>query len=143
MSRWGRGPKLSLSRLTARGASTSPMGTFSQKIQCQLIPPAIAPPMTGPTATARPAMPPHSPIATPRFWAGKASLINVSVKGVTIAAPAPCTTRAPISALTLGESADATEPTVKIAMPIANIRRLPKRSPSAAPVRSRHANARL
>ena len=34
-------------------------------------------------------MPPHSPIAAPRFSAGKASLMSVSVSGITIAAPAP------------------------------------------------------
>ena len=80
------------------------MGTLSQKIQCQLIPPATAPPTIGPAATASPAIPPHRPIAMPRFAVGNASLINVSVSGVTIAAPAPWTARAAISAPTLGET---------------------------------------
>jgi hypothetical protein len=42
-----------------------------------------------------------------------------------------------------GESAAAAEPAVKTERPIANMRRRPKRSPTAAPVRRRLANARL
>ena len=46
---------------TARaGASTSPIGTFSQKIQCQEMPDTTAPPTSGPNATARPLIPPQS-----------------------------------------------------------------------------------
>jgi hypothetical protein len=47
------------------------------------------------------------------------------------------------SAPTLGDTAEATDAAVNTPMPIVNIRRRPKRSPSAAPVSSRHANARL
>jgi hypothetical protein len=72
-----RGPKLSFSRARLSGISASPIGTLSQKIQCQLMPSTTAPPTTGPAATARPAMPPQSPIAAPRFSAGKAALISV------------------------------------------------------------------
>ena len=139
----GRGPKLSFNFRAARGISARPMGTLSQKIQCQLIPPAIAPPTTGPRATASPVIPPHSPMATPRFAVGKASLISVSVSGVTIAAPAPWKARAAISAPTLGATRDRAEAAVNTPMPTVNIRRRPNRSPSAAPVSSRHANERL
>src|SRR5207253_2707962 len=41
----------------ASGASTSPIGTFTQKIQCHETPLTIAPPTSGPSATARPPMP--------------------------------------------------------------------------------------
>jgi hypothetical protein len=109
MSSCGRGPKLSLRRRAASGISASPIGTLSQKIQCQLIPPAIAPPTTDPTATASPVMPPHRPIATPRFSVGKASLIRVNVNGVTTAAPGPRSARAAISAATLDGTAKRTE----------------------------------
>jgi hypothetical protein len=51
---------------------------LTQKIQCQLIPSTIAPPITGPNATASPAIAPHIPIAAPRFSTGNASLISVS-----------------------------------------------------------------
>jgi hypothetical protein len=56
-----------------------PTGTLSQKIQCQLMPLTIAPPISGPNATAMPAIAPHIPIAAPRFATGNASLISVSV----------------------------------------------------------------
>ena len=88
-------------------------------------------------------MPPHSPMAAPRFSAGTAALMSVSVSGVTIAAPAPCTARAATRAPALGASAAAAEAAVKTNRPTANMRRRPKRSPSAAPVSSRHAKDRL
>src|SRR5262249_59654282 len=78
------------------------------------MPSITAPPTTGPAATASPAIPPQIPMAAPRFSAGKAALISVSVSGITIAAPAPCTARAAISAPTLGEGAAAAEAAVKI-----------------------------
>jgi hypothetical protein len=107
-----------------------------QKIQCQEMPCTTAPPTSGPIATAIPLMPDHTPIAIPRRSAGKAAASNVSVSGVTIAAPAPCTARAATSRSVLGASAAAAEAAVKIARPITNIRLRPKRSPSAAPVNS-------
>ena len=66
-----------------------PIGTLSQKIQCHEMPSTTAPPTSGPSATPRPEMPDHAPIASPRFSAGKASASSVSVSGVTIAAPTP------------------------------------------------------
>jgi hypothetical protein len=59
---------------------------------------------------------------------------------MTIAPPSPWTARATFSASTLGASAAATEPSVNTASPSANMRRRPKRSPSAAPVRRKTAN---
>lgn len=88
-------------------------------------------------------MPPQSPMAIPRFSAGKAWLIRVSVRGITIAAAPPCTARAAISAPTEVERAAPAEATAKAKSPMAYIRRLPKRSPSAAPVSSRQAKLRL
>jgi hypothetical protein len=72
--------------------------------------------------------------------AGTAAERSVSVSGVTIAPPTPCTARAMSRAVALGASAAAAEASVKMPMPIENIRRRPKRSPSAAPVSSRTAN---
>ena len=116
---------------------------MSQKIQCQSMPLTTAPPTTGPAATASPVIPPHTPIAAPRLSLGNASVIRVRVSGVTIAAPAPWKTRAAISASTLGASADAADAAVKTPSPMQNMRRRPKRSPSAAPVSRNVANARL
>ncbi len=81
-------------------------------------------------------MPDHTPIAVPRLSSGKASASSVSVSGVTIAAPAPCTARAATSSPVLGARAAAAEEAVKTAMPSRNMRLRPKRSPSAAPVSS-------
>ena len=118
---------------------SSPIGTLIQKIHCQESPSTTAPPTSGPIATARPLMPPHAPSATPRRSAGTAFERMVRVNGITIAAPMPWTARAAISRFMLGASAAAAEATVKSASPITNIRLRPKRSPSAAPVRSRTA----
>ena len=117
-----------------------PIGTFSQKIHCHESPCTTAPPTTGPKATARPLIPPQAPSASPRFSFGTAALRIVSVSGITNAPPRPCTARAMFSASTVGASAAATEPSVKMPTPIAKTRRRPKRSPSAAPVSRSTAN---
>ena len=94
-------------------------------------------------ATARPVIPPHRPIATPRFSVGNASLISVSVNGVTMrragALEGPCGDQCPDARGQCGRA----EAAVNTPTPIVNIRRRPNRSPSAAPVSSRHANDRL
>ena len=122
------------------GTSTSPIGTLSQKIQCQEMPVTIAPPTSGPSAIARPLIPPQMPSATPRRSAGTEADRMVSVNGITIAPPRPWAARATSSARIDGASAAAADATVKIAIPITSSRRRPKRSPSAAPVNSRTAN---
>ena len=47
-------PKLSSIRLSTNGIAVRPIGTLSQKIQVQSMPSAIAPPTSGPAATAIP-----------------------------------------------------------------------------------------
>jgi hypothetical protein len=116
---------------------------LTQKIHCQDRPWTIAPPMTGPVATPRPVMPPQIPIAAPRFSAGNAPLISVRVSGTSIAAPAPCTTRAAMSIPALDEVAATAEPTTNVSRPSTYMRRRPNRSPSAAPVSIRAPNTRL
>ena len=134
------GPRLSSSLRSASGTRTRPIGTLSQKIQCHEIPSTTAPPTSGPKAIASPPTPPQAPSASPRFSGGTAALSSVRVRGITIAPPRPWTARATLRASTLGASAAATDPSVKTPRPKANMRRLPKRSPSAAPVRSSAAN---
>ena len=85
-------------------------------------------------------MPDHAPMARPRLAGGNASESSVSVSGVTIAAPAPWMARAAIRASVPGASAAAALASVKIERPTRNMRRRPKRSPSAAPESSRTAN---
>ncbi len=69
-----------------------------------------APPMTGPSATARPAVPLQMPRASPRRAGGTAADRIVSVSGVTIAPPTPCRARAAIRAPMLGATAAKAEP---------------------------------
>ena len=125
--------------IRASGSTASPIGTFSQKIHCHAIPSTTAPPTSGPAATARPAIPDQAPSATPRRSAGKAAERSVSVSGVTIAPPIPWTARAAISASIEGASAAAADAAVNRLSPTMNMRRRPKRSPRAAPVRRKTA----
>ena len=74
-----------------------PSGTLTQKIHSQASPSAMAPPTSGPQATATPTTPCRMPMAAPRRSGGKAALTRVSASVRTGAAPAPCTVRAAIS----------------------------------------------
>ena len=116
-SRRGRGPRLSVSRNADAMAAATPTGTLIQKIHCQEMPWIIAPPSSGAVATPRPVMPPQIPMAVPRFSSGNASLISVSDSGSTMAAPAPCTERAAISAPALPAVAHATDDAVNRTRP--------------------------
>ena len=107
------------------------------------MPVTTAPPTSGPNATARPVIPPHAPSARPRRSGGTAAERIVRVSGITIAPPMPWNARATSSAMIDGARAAAAEETVKIPSPIASIRRRPKRSPRAAPVRSSTAKVRV
>jgi hypothetical protein len=62
---------------------------LTQKIHCHASPCAIAPPTSGPLATARPVTPIRIPIAEPRRSGGNAALTIASDSGMTSAAPAP------------------------------------------------------
>src|SRR5207249_6400081 len=56
-------------------------GTFTQKIQSQLMPWTIAPPTSGPLATASPVIALKIPIAAPRFSGGNAALRSARPSG--------------------------------------------------------------
>ena len=86
-------------------------------------------------------MPDQMPSAGPRFSGAVAVERIVRLSGATIAAPSPWIARAAISAPVLGASAAAADASVKMPRPRMNIRRRPKRSPSAAPVSRNTANA--
>jgi len=78
MSRLVSGPKLSFIRVSTSGIASSPIGTLTQKIQSQLIPSTMAPPTSGPLATATPVIALKIPIAAPRFSGGNAALRSAS-----------------------------------------------------------------
>ncbi len=143
MSRAVPGPTLSRMRLSTSGMVIRPIGTLSQKIHCQVMPSAMAPPTTGPLTRASPVTPLKSPRAFPRSSRGNATLSSAIASGITSAAPAPWTARAAISQPMVGASAHAADAAVNSPRPATNIRRRPKRSPSAAPVISSTAKLRL
>ena len=68
-----------------------------KKIQFQLQCSVMRPPTRGPIASAIAETPAQIPIAMPRCRGGKVAVMIDSVAGFMSAAPAPCTTRAPIS----------------------------------------------
>ncbi len=89
ISRAIRGPKLSGMRRSASGMAMTPIGTLSQKIHCQAMPSATAPPTTGPAIRASPVTPLNIPNALPRSSRGKAAPSSAIASGMTNAAPAP------------------------------------------------------
>ncbi len=66
----------------------------------------------------------------------------VSVCGMSIAAPSPCTARKPISQPGLGASPHAAEATVNTPTPLMNMIRGPIRSPSLPAVMTKTARTR-
>ena len=74
-----------------------PIGTFTKKIQFQLMSCVITPPTIGPNASASAEVPAQMPIAVPRWRGGKAAIRIDSVAGFIMAAPTPCAVRAAIS----------------------------------------------
>ena len=142
-SRLRSAPFDSPSTRRVRGTATAATGRLIQKIHCQASPSVTAPPTNGPSATPSPFTAPHNPIAALRRAAGTALTTSVSDNGWIAAAPTPCRTLAAISADPVVASAHATEPRLNNVMPTRNTRRLPYRSPSAAAVSSRPANARM
>ena len=68
---------------------TTPIGTLTRKIHRQEMPVVSAPPTTGPIATAKPVMAPHTPKAVPRSRPWKADPSNASEVENMAAPPAP------------------------------------------------------
>ena len=65
---------------------------------------------------------------------------SASVDGAAIAAPTPCTARAPSSQAADGASPPASDAAVNSAIPITSMRRRPRRSPARAPSSKRPPN---
>ena len=88
----GRAAPGSRDSSTRRSVITSaaiPIGTLTKKIQRQLRPLVMAPPSTGPTATAIPVTAPNAANATPRSRGGKAWASSASAVANMIAPPTP------------------------------------------------------
>ena len=85
----------------------------------------IAPPSTGPIATAIPVIAPNTPSATPRSRPWKVCASSASDVANMIAPPTPCAPREIERKSEPVASPQHSEPVVKIAIPIANSRRRP------------------
>ncbi len=132
-------------RVQDRPASaTTPIGRLIQNMLSQ---PAVwtsSPPMIGPSATAVPATPPHTPMARVRcLGSANSSAVTASDSGTIAAANTPWPPRAAISIPGLGASAQATEQAVKPAVPVSRVALRPKRSPTDPAVSSRQAKPRV
>ena len=73
--------------------ATAPMGTLTKKIQRHPMALVMAPPTSGPTATAPPVTAPKIPKAVPRSFPWKAWAIRASEVANMMAPPTPCTAR--------------------------------------------------
>ena len=87
-------------------------------------------------------MPAQMPIAVGTWLRGNADTMIESESGLRSAAPTPCATRAAISWVSVVESAQAADESVKMARPTRKIFLRPKRSPSLPPSRISAANER-
>ncbi len=105
--------------------ASAPIGTFTKKIQFQLMCSVISPPPSGPIASASADTPAQIPIAVPRCFGGKVATMIDSVAGFMSAAPTPCTARAPMRKPALDASPQASDDRVKITRPMTKMRRRP------------------
>src|SRR5262249_54163865 len=86
-SRAAPGPKLSGMRLRTSAMAMRPIGILIQKIHCQAMLSATAPPTTGPAMRASPVKPLKTPSALPRSCGGDAAPQSALASGITHAPP--------------------------------------------------------
>ena len=115
------------------------IGTLSQKMECQFIPPTTAPPMRGPTAIPSPETPPQIPMAAARILSGTDVLISANERGTIADAPNPWIARAIMRVLISLLTPHHADAAVKIKIPLRKIRRRPNRSASAEDMRMQDA----
>ena len=125
---------------SASAMDTTPIGRLMRKIQRQLAASTTRPPRLGPIAVASPLTPPQMPMAAPRLSAGNTAATMLKVLGIIAAPPSPCTTRKATSSSMLGARPQASDESVKSAMPATKSSRRPYRSPRRPSVTSVTAN---
>jgi hypothetical protein len=135
------GSRDSSTRNNVSAIAITPIGTLTKKIHRHVSPLVIAPPSTGPTATAMPVIAPNTPNATPRSSPRKASASNASDVANMAAPPTPWPARASDRNTGLCATPHSSEPVVKTAIPAAKTILRPNRS-ATEPAVSRSA-ARL
>ena len=103
--------------------SKSPIGTLIAKSHGHGANARIAPPIVGPAAEFAATVSALMPTATPSWRAGNIERLSAGAMLMIAAPPKPCTTRAVMRSGNVGESAHASEPSVKIAIPLTYTRR--------------------
>jgi hypothetical protein len=134
-ARWSSDMSRDSSMNTSAAATAAiPIGTLMKKIQLQWMCSVIAPPTSGPIASASAETPTQMPIARPRSRGGKVTAMIESVAGFISAAPSPCTMRQTISPPALRARPHPSEAIVNTTRPTMKTRRRPNRSASLPPV---------
>jgi hypothetical protein len=137
------------SREVGTVSATSPAvstatGASAKKMLGQLKCSSRKPPLIGPSATPRPAIAPHSPIASARSRRSVNTLaISDSVAGKITAAPKPITQRAAIKPVGVLTSPPTTLPSAKMPNPTSSIPFRPTRSETLPAASTSAANTRL
>ncbi len=114
--------------------ATAPMGTLTKKIQRHPMALVMAPPTSGPTATAPPVTAPKIPKAVPRSFPWKAWAIRASEVANMMAPPTPCTARDRFSMSESVERPQVSEARENTASPTAKTMRRPYMSPTTPAV---------
>ena len=108
-----------------------PMGTLIQKMDRQPAELTSKPPSTGPSARLTPTTDPQMPTARARSPRSVKVLTMIDIAtGLSIEPPTACRARKATRAPSPGATPQSSEPSEKIASPIWNTRRRPKRSAS-------------
>ena len=115
------------------------MGMLIRKISRQEPASISQPPRIGPKAAAMDDQAAQMPIARPRSALGKLPEISARLLGTKSAPPMPWTARAAISSPGPAARPHHSEAAANTAVPSANTRRRPKRSPAAPPISIRAA----
>ena len=109
---------------------------LTKKIHSQLSQSVRTPPSSTPATAPNAPTAPHAPSAAFRSLPSAKVVLRIeSAAGVIIAAPSPCSARAPISAASLQASPDRSEAPVKTMSPAMNTRRRPTMSATRPPSR--------
>ena len=133
---WPCRSTLSASRTGARTSPRMPTGTLTKKIHSHERRSVRMPPKRTPAAAPKPPTAPHAPSARLRSRPSRNVVTRMdSAAGVIMAAPRPCSARAPISDASLHAKPQSSEPTENTTRPSMKMRRRPRRSAERPPSR--------
>ena len=120
---------LSGTKRSVRNSTSAPTGTLTKKIHSQPRYLVRIPPKSTPAAAPEPPSAPQIPSALLRSAPSRKVVVTIErAAGEMIAAPRPCTARAPIRTFALFARPQASEAAVKMTSPTMKISRRPSRS---------------